>query len=298
VSSLSECCEFRPGLLRQLEIGIGVLPERQEVLIRHPGLPGVPACVSARPSCSRATAPMRAVPEALIQGFQIAFLEGDTAEMDRLVALARGKPEVDDTVQKHSTPLEEATTPSLEALKAYSAALKSMNDAHTALPLLKRALEIDPNFATAHAQLALLYSGIGESLLGEKSMSKAYELRDRANRWPSRAPRLGSLERFDGQKGNPDVWVARSANVIVRPLLEPIVTVAGKYFATGSVNFTSPRRAISASRADVNTLVTEPISKTVSPVSARDSSWLNRPYGMIRRPPGVTMPTTIPTLRR
>jgi len=85
------------------------------------------------------------------------------------------------TVEKHSTPLEEATTPSLEALKAYSTALKSVNDAHTALPLLKRALEIDPNFATAHAQLALLYSGIGESLLGEKSMSKAYELRDRAN---------------------------------------------------------------------------------------------------------------------
>ena len=76
------------------------------------------------------------------------------------------------TVQKHSTPLEEATTPSLEALKAYSAALKSMNDAYIAVPLLKRALDIDPNFATAYAQLALLYSGIGESLLGEKSMSK------------------------------------------------------------------------------------------------------------------------------
>jgi eukaryotic-like serine/threonine-protein kinase len=85
------------------------------------------------------------------------------------------------TVQKHSRPLEEATTHSLDALKAYSAALKSINDAHTALPLLRRALEIDPNFATAHTQLALLYSGIGESLLGEKSISKAYELRDRAN---------------------------------------------------------------------------------------------------------------------
>jgi len=85
------------------------------------------------------------------------------------------------TVQKHSRPLEEATTRSLDALKAYSAAMKSANLAHTALPLLKRALEIDPDFATAHTQLALLYSGIGESLLGEKSMSKAYELRDRAN---------------------------------------------------------------------------------------------------------------------
>ena len=86
------------------------------------------------------------------------------------------------TVQKHSTPLEEATTPSLDALKAYSAAMKIVvNDARTAVPLLKRALDIDPNFAIAHAQLALMYSGLGESLLGEKSMSKAYELRDRAN---------------------------------------------------------------------------------------------------------------------
>jgi eukaryotic-like serine/threonine-protein kinase len=85
------------------------------------------------------------------------------------------------TVEKHSTPLEEATTPSLDALKAYSAAFRSTNDARTAVPLLKRAIEIDPNFAIAHAQLALTYSGIGESLLGEQSMSKAYELRDRAN---------------------------------------------------------------------------------------------------------------------
>ena len=85
------------------------------------------------------------------------------------------------TVQKHSTPLEEATTPSLDALKAYSAALKSSQSTRTRVPLLKRALDIDPNFAIAHAQLALAYSGIGESLLGEQSTSKAYELRDRAN---------------------------------------------------------------------------------------------------------------------
>ena len=85
------------------------------------------------------------------------------------------------TVEKHSTPLEEATTPSLDALKAYSAAMKSASDTHAAVPLLKRALAIDPQFAIAHAQLALMYSGIGESLLGEQSMSQAYQFRDRAN---------------------------------------------------------------------------------------------------------------------
>src|SRR6266699_6897231 len=87
------------------------------------------------------------------------------------------------TVEKHSTPLEEATTPSLEALKAYSAALKvaeSRGDA-AALPLFKRATDIDPKFAMAHAWLGLMYGNIGESALSAESASKAWQLRDRAS---------------------------------------------------------------------------------------------------------------------
>ncbi len=83
------------------------------------------------------------------------------------------------TVQKHSTPLEESTTASLEALKAYSAATQAPN-ALKDIPLLKRAVEIDPGFAIAHALMGLLYSGLGETLLGEESVSKAYQLRDHA----------------------------------------------------------------------------------------------------------------------
>ncbi len=84
------------------------------------------------------------------------------------------------TVEKHSRPLEEATTPSLDALKAYNSAMKS-TDLPTSVSLLKRAIEIDPNFAVAHARLGLAYSNVGEWLLGEQSTSRAYELRDRAN---------------------------------------------------------------------------------------------------------------------
>jgi eukaryotic-like serine/threonine-protein kinase len=84
------------------------------------------------------------------------------------------------TVQKHSTPLEEATTSSIDALKTYSAAIKFQVDPQV-IPLLKRAVDIDPNFAIAHARLGLAYSGSGESLLGEQSTRTAYELRDRAN---------------------------------------------------------------------------------------------------------------------
>ena len=87
------------------------------------------------------------------------------------------------TVEQHDTPLEEATTPSLEALKAFSEGWKvefSTGPA-AAVPLYKRAVEIDPKFAMAHAALGLMYSNTGESVLCRESTSKAYELRDRAS---------------------------------------------------------------------------------------------------------------------
>jgi DNA-binding winged helix-turn-helix (wHTH) protein/tetratricopeptide (TPR) repeat protein len=85
------------------------------------------------------------------------------------------------TVEKYSTPLEETTTPSLEALKAYSTGVKLAFSSGFAagVPLLERAVEIDSQFAMAHAHLGLWYSSIGESVLATASTSKAYALRDR-----------------------------------------------------------------------------------------------------------------------
>ncbi len=87
------------------------------------------------------------------------------------------------TVEKHATPLADATTTSLEALKAYSAGWKIAfsNGFVAAVPLLKRAVEIDPKFAMAHAFLGRLYGDIGESVLSAESTSKAYQLRDRVS---------------------------------------------------------------------------------------------------------------------
>jgi serine/threonine protein kinase len=78
------------------------------------------------------------------------------------------------TVEKHNTPVAEATTPSLEALKAYSAATRIFfsPDSSAGIPLLKRAVQIDPDFAVAHALLGLLYSAIGESDLSVESTTK------------------------------------------------------------------------------------------------------------------------------
>lgn len=87
------------------------------------------------------------------------------------------------TVEKHDTPLAEATTPSLEALKAYSAARKAFSSTGdvAALPLFKRAIEIDPQFAMAHAYLGRIYGDIDEPALSAESTTKAYQLRDRAS---------------------------------------------------------------------------------------------------------------------
>ncbi len=87
------------------------------------------------------------------------------------------------TIRQHSTPLAEATTPSLDALKAFSEGwrLNMRGDLAGAEPLFKRALEIDPQFAFAYATLGLMYSTLGESVLATENTTKAYQLRDRAS---------------------------------------------------------------------------------------------------------------------
>jgi len=85
------------------------------------------------------------------------------------------------TVEKHNTPLEEATTSSLEALKAYSTGSKTnlSTGSAAAVPFFERAIAIDPKFAMAHAILGLVYSNIGESVLSRERTTRAYQLRDR-----------------------------------------------------------------------------------------------------------------------
>jgi serine/threonine protein kinase/tetratricopeptide (TPR) repeat protein len=87
------------------------------------------------------------------------------------------------TFEKHSTPLAEATTPSLEALKAYSTGMKANLSAGSAaaVPFFRRAIEIDPQFAMAYADLGLAYSDVGESVLSAESTTKAWQLRDRVS---------------------------------------------------------------------------------------------------------------------
>jgi serine/threonine protein kinase/tetratricopeptide (TPR) repeat protein len=87
------------------------------------------------------------------------------------------------TIQKFDKPLAEATTSSLEALKAYSEGVRARttkSDA-AAIPYFKRAVELDPNFASAYVFLGISYSNLGENGLSNDYIAKAYELRDRVS---------------------------------------------------------------------------------------------------------------------
>jgi eukaryotic-like serine/threonine-protein kinase len=86
------------------------------------------------------------------------------------------------TVEKFDVPVE-ATTPSLEALKAYSMGgrvRRTKGDAE-AIPFFKRAVELDPNFALAYAGLSGSYWNLNQATRAFENASKAYELRDRVS---------------------------------------------------------------------------------------------------------------------
>ena len=82
-------------------------------------------------------------------------------------------------MEKFNTPLEEATTSSLEALQAFSQSnrIQFEKGDTAALPYLERAVELDPNFARAYAALGMTYDNMGEATLAIENFKKAYALR-------------------------------------------------------------------------------------------------------------------------
>jgi tetratricopeptide (TPR) repeat protein/predicted Ser/Thr protein kinase len=85
------------------------------------------------------------------------------------------------TIQKLNTPVTEATTSSLEALKAYAAAdeIRNRGGEAESLPGFQHAVELDPNFAMAYARMAAVYNNLGEEDRSVEVAKKAYDLRDR-----------------------------------------------------------------------------------------------------------------------
>jgi eukaryotic-like serine/threonine-protein kinase len=86
------------------------------------------------------------------------------------------------SVQKFDKPLEEATTPSLEALQAYTKGQRTyLENQPGSIPFFKRAVELDPNFARAYASLGRAYANQGQASPALENIKKAYELRERAS---------------------------------------------------------------------------------------------------------------------
>ncbi len=87
-------------------------------------------------------------------------------------------------VEKERSLPADATTPSLEAWRLYSSAMKALQRRAQIVEvnsLLERAVAIDPQFAMAHAYLGRQYDSLGESELSAQAMDKAYALRDRVS---------------------------------------------------------------------------------------------------------------------
>ena len=85
------------------------------------------------------------------------------------------------SVQKFDVPLQQGTTNSLEALKAYTLATKTTHEKGDAegIPFFKRAIELDPNFALAYDGLGVVYSNLNQPGLAADYLKKAFDLRDR-----------------------------------------------------------------------------------------------------------------------
>ena len=88
------------------------------------------------------------------------------------------------SVQKLATPIEQATTPSLEALQAFSLGRRTMigqGNYAAAVPQFQRAIQLDPNLAMAYASLGTAYNNLGEKELAAENTRRAYELRGKVS---------------------------------------------------------------------------------------------------------------------
>ncbi|MBV8113267.1 MAG: protein kinase, partial [Silvibacterium sp.] len=112
---------------------------------------------------------------------QAANKEGVLKALDKAAVYLRGKlGESSGSIKQYDTPVEAVTTPSLEALQAFSLGqkIRPVKGDAAALPFYIHAIELDPNFARAYVALSLSYLTLNEFEPAQDNARKAYELRD------------------------------------------------------------------------------------------------------------------------
>jgi serine/threonine protein kinase/tetratricopeptide (TPR) repeat protein len=115
---------------------------------------------------------------------QAAGKEAVLKALDAAATRMRGKlGESLGSVRKYDTPLEEATTPSLEALKAFSLGKKTnyAKGFTASLPFFKRAVDLDPGFASAYSSMSNIYVGLHQGGRAAEYARKAYALREKVS---------------------------------------------------------------------------------------------------------------------
>ena len=87
------------------------------------------------------------------------------------------------SIQRFDVPIQQVTTSSLEALKAFTVANAAFDQGREleSLPFYRRAVELDPNFAYVYARMGVINANAGETQLAAENTRKAYELRDRVS---------------------------------------------------------------------------------------------------------------------
>jgi DNA-binding winged helix-turn-helix (wHTH) protein/tetratricopeptide (TPR) repeat protein len=116
------------------------------------------------------------------------------------------------SIEKYDVPIERVTTSSLEALRAYSLGMKyvTLDDYREALPHFQRAVELDPNFASAYMRVANAASNVvGRGSIANENMQKAYELRERVSRreyFHITSRHFGYLDDLDRAVSEEELW--------------------------------------------------------------------------------------------
>jgi tetratricopeptide (TPR) repeat protein len=148
------------------------------------------------------------------------------------------------SIKRYDAQIEMATTPSLDALKAYSQALAARRTTgeRAALPLMRRAVELDPTFALAHARLGTLYANLLDAEASRRHSTRAFELREK----------VSELERL---------------------------YIEARYYTTGQPD---PAKAIEAYRVSIATYPTDYASRTNLAVLLRERGELEESLALLR----------------
>ncbi len=148
------------------------------------------------------------------------------------------------SIKRYDAQVEMATTASLEALKAYSQALSARRtiDDRAALPLMRRAVELDPTFALAHARLGTIYANLLDTEASRRHATRAFELRDK----------VSELERL---------------------------YIEARYYTTGQAD---PVKAIEAYRVAIGTYPTDYASRTNLAILLKERGELEESLALLR----------------